>query len=93
MRRLRAKVAKLRALFGRGASDRDLAAELESHLAMAFSLATSPLLSPLLLEVPARDPAVIAAACGILATVAAIASWLPARRALAASPSSLLRRG
>jgi FtsX-like permease family/MacB-like periplasmic core domain len=60
---------------------------------VALSLAASPLLSPLLLDVTPRDPAVIAAACGILATVAAIASWLPARRALAASPSSLLRRG
>jgi predicted permease len=86
-----------------GASSQNVVGLVLGHVAVVwalgvgsgvtFSLATSPLLSPLLLEVPARDPAVIAAVCGVLATVAGLAAWLPARRALAASPSSLLRRG
>jgi predicted permease len=53
--------------------------------------AAAPLLSPILLSPPRRAP-VIAVACGILAVVIVVASWLPTRRALVSDPSILLRR-
>jgi predicted permease len=51
----------------------------------------APLLSPILLSPPRTAP-VIAVACGILAVVIVVASWLPTRRALVSDPSTLLRR-
>jgi putative ABC transport system permease protein len=42
--------------------------------------------------VSATDPAALVASCLILLAVAAIASWLPARRASAINPMDALRR-
>jgi predicted permease len=57
----------------------------------AVSLVGTPLLSPILLGVGPRNPAVIGLACGILGLVTAAACWLPTRRALAADPVALFR--
>lgn len=48
-------------------------------------------LAALLFEVSPRDPAVFAFAGGILLMVAAVASWVPARRAAAVDPALALR--
>jgi predicted permease len=56
------------------------------------AFAGAPLLSPILLGVPPRNPSVIALACGILALVILAAAWFPTRRALTSSPATLLRR-
>jgi putative ABC transport system permease protein len=45
----------------------------------------------LLYDVPARDPLTIAGASIILATVGALAAWLPARRAARIDPAQVLR--
>jgi len=57
----------------------------------AAALAAGPMLSPILLGVEPRDPAVVGLACGILALVTAAACWLPTRRALATDPVALFR--
>jgi predicted permease len=53
--------------------------------------ALTRLLSTLLFEVSATDPAVVMLAAALLVLVAAAASWLPARRAAAVDPSVTLR--
>jgi ABC-type antimicrobial peptide transport system permease subunit len=60
-------------------------------LGMAISIWVSGLLAPLLYGVEPRDPATFAGAAGSLLTVAAAATWLPARRAARINPAILLR--
>jgi predicted permease len=62
-------------------------------LGVAAALAGTPLLAPILFRVDARDPAILVAACAILALISGAACWLPIRRALVTDPSALLRRG
>jgi len=60
-------------------------------LGIAGSLASGRLLSDLLYEVKPGDPVVIAAIAGLLAIVAVLSSWLPARRAATVDPLPALR--
>ena len=55
------------------------------------ALAAARGLQSLLFEVSARDPAIYAAVAGVLVLVAALASWLPARRAARTDPQLVLR--
>jgi putative ABC transport system permease protein len=48
-------------------------------------------LGALLYDTPARDPATFAATAALLLAIAALASYLPARRALRANPAEVLR--
>ncbi len=48
-------------------------------------------LATLLFEVSPTDPAILALATGLLLTVAAVASWLPARRAAVIDLAQTLR--
>jgi ABC-type antimicrobial peptide transport system permease subunit len=57
------------------------------------ALAGAPLLSPVLLGVPTRDPLVSLVATAIVAVITIGACWLPTRRALSTDASALLRRG
>jgi putative ABC transport system permease protein len=53
---------------------------------VAAALLLSRLLAPLLYETPARDPVTYAASAGLLALVALLAAWIPARRAAGGDP-------
>jgi len=55
------------------------------------ALALSKLMTSLLFEVSPLDPRVLLGAAGFLAVVAAVAAYLPARRATAADPRSTLQ--
>ena len=56
------------------------------------ALATTHFLEKLLYGVSPTDPATLTGACVVLFAVAAVASWLPARRAATVSPMESLRR-
>jgi len=56
------------------------------------ALVTTRFLHGLLYDVSPTDPIALAATCSVLLGVAAIASWLPARRAAAVDPIEALRR-
>jgi putative ABC transport system permease protein len=58
---------------------------------VAGSLALGRLLGSLLFGVNATDPATIAGVVALLAAVAALASWAPARRAIRIDPAQALR--
>jgi putative ABC transport system permease protein len=58
---------------------------------IAGSLAATRLLAGLLFGVGARDPFTLAAAALVLGAVAALAGWLPARRASRLDPARVLR--
>jgi predicted permease len=60
---------------------------------LAAALALTRLMSTLLFDVSAFDPAVLAAVCALLALVAALACYLPARRAAGVDPMLVLRDG
>lgn len=49
------------------------------------------LMRTMLYEVEPFDPTAIAAVCGVLVVGAMVATWWPARRAMAADPAVLLR--
>jgi ABC-type antimicrobial peptide transport system permease subunit len=55
------------------------------------SLWASPLTATLLYGLEPRDPLTLVGAAGVLATVGALAAWLPARRAAQIDPAVILR--
>jgi predicted permease len=57
----------------------------------AGALALTRLLSGLLYEVSPRDPLTLGAVAGIVAIVAAVAAWVPARRATRIDPAATIR--
>jgi putative ABC transport system permease protein len=60
---------------------------------MLGTLATGRLIRSLLVNVTATDPVTLIVVAVLLAGVAALASWIPARRAMAVSPTEALRGG
>ena len=58
---------------------------------VVVALTLTRFLSSLLFEVEPRDPAMFAAAAAVLCGVAALAAWLPARRATSVNPIETLR--
>ena len=62
-------------------------------LGLAGTLAAGQLIRSMLVNVKATDPLTLASVALVLAAVAALASWVPARRAMAVSPTEALRGG
>jgi ABC-type antimicrobial peptide transport system permease subunit len=60
-------------------------------IGLAGTLVSSRLLSSLLYGLRPTDPATVAAAAVVLASVAAAATWIPARRAARVDPVRALR--
>ena len=60
---------------------------------LVATLATGRLIGALLVNVKATDPVTLGAVAVLLTLVAALASWIPARRAMAVSPTEALRGG
>lgn len=58
---------------------------------VAASLALGRLLESMLFEIKPSDPVALASACALLLAVAALAAWLPARRASRIDPTEALR--
>lgn len=56
-----------------------------------IALAAARWVQPLLFDVSARDPLVFVAVAALLAAVAVVASWVPARRAAQVDPTEALR--
>jgi ABC-type antimicrobial peptide transport system permease subunit len=56
-----------------------------------IAVAAGRLLAGLLFHVPALDPLIASTAAGTLALAAALATWIPARRAARADPLTSLR--
>ena len=59
-------------------------------LGAAVTLAGAPLVEPLLFQVSPRDPLVYLAVVSMLAGVAALAGWIPARRVARVDPRTAL---
>ena len=57
------------------------------------TLGTARLIGSLLVNVRATDPVTLIGVALVLAIVAGLASWIPARRAMAVSPTEALRGG
>jgi putative ABC transport system permease protein len=57
-----------------------------------IAIPLSRLLDGLLFGVQPADPATIAGAAALLLTVALVAAWIPARRAMTVDPMTALRR-
>jgi ABC-type antimicrobial peptide transport system permease subunit len=77
----------LRDVFGRGLT----IAAIGVTLGLAGSLAAAPLLAAELYQAGGVDPGVAAATAGIMMIVAALACWVPARRASRVDPVTILR--
>jgi putative ABC transport system permease protein len=60
-------------------------------IGLAGALATTRLLQSLLFEVRPTHPATLGAVSLVLVTIAAAASWVPARRAMRVDPVEALR--
>ena len=60
-------------------------------LGLAFALVTSQLIANMLYGVPAQDPVTLVAVSVVLTAVAAVAGWIPARRAMLVDPMVALR--
>ena len=56
-------------------------------------MAAGLLIAALLVNVKTTDPLTLGAVAVLLTAVAALASWVPARRAMAVSPTEALRGG
>jgi len=82
-----ARTDVLRLIVGEGAR----LALLGVAIGVAASLAITRLFSSLLFGVSATDPITFAAVAGLLAVVALLASYLPARRAMRLDPNNALR--
>lgn len=76
-----------RLVVGRGA----LLATIGIGLGLAIALAARPWLEPQLFNTSARDPLVLLGVAVVLEAVALAAGWIPARRAVAVSPTEALR--
>jgi ABC-type antimicrobial peptide transport system permease subunit len=61
-------------------------------LGLAAALGVGRALASQLVEVAPADPAVLAGAAAVLALAAAVACWLPARRAARLDPTEAIRR-
>ncbi|HEV8150316.1 MAG TPA: ABC transporter permease, partial [Gemmatimonadales bacterium] len=62
-------------------------------IGLLATLATGQLIRAMLVNVGVSDPLTLVAVALLLAGVAALASWIPARRAMAVSPTEALRGG
>lgn len=60
-------------------------------LGLLAAFGATRLLEGLLYGVTPTDPATLAAVCGLLLAVAALACWIPARRAVRLDPVEALR--
>lgn len=60
-------------------------------LGLALAIGARPWLEPHLFDTSARDPVVLVGVAVLLEAVALLAGWLPARRAVAVSPTESLR--
>ncbi|HEV8197496.1 MAG TPA: ABC transporter permease [Gemmatimonadales bacterium] len=60
---------------------------------LLLTLATGQLIRSLLVDVSVADPVTLVGVAALLAGVASLASWMPARRAMAVSPTEALRGG
>lgn len=69
-----------------------LLASLGVVIGLAGALLATRFLHGLLYDVSPTDPAALAGTCLVLLAIAALASWLPARRAAAVDPMEALRR-
>jgi putative ABC transport system permease protein len=66
-------------------------AAVGSAIGIAGALAAGKVLTTLLYQVKPGDPSILAATTGLLAVVALVACWLPARRAARLDPTNALR--
>jgi ABC-type antimicrobial peptide transport system permease subunit len=62
-----------------------------SAAGLVFGVLASRLLAALVYEATSRDPLVLLGAVTAMALIGLIATWIPARRALAINPAQLLR--
>jgi putative ABC transport system permease protein len=62
-------------------------------LGLVATLATGQLIRSMLVNVKATDPVTLVFVAALLTSVAVLASWIPARRAMAVSPTEALRGG
>ena len=62
-----------------------------SVVGLALGVAASRLLAHIVYQATSQDPVVLLGVVAAMALIALLASWLPARRALAIDPASLLR--
>ena len=62
-------------------------------LGLGLSLWISRFVAPLLFELHPRDPLTLSVAVAVLGSAAAVAAWLPARRASRIDPARVLRNG
>jgi len=61
-----------------------------SALGLLLALAAGQVLASVVYEASPRDPVVLAGVFGLIALLAAFASWLPARRAWRIEPTTAL---
>jgi ABC-type lipoprotein release transport system permease subunit len=60
-------------------------------LGLLLAMAARPWLEPQLFDTSSRDPLVLTGVAAVLEAVALLAAWIPARRAVAVSPTEALR--
>ena len=64
-----------------------------SIIGVGVALGLGRVVESMLFQVEARDPVSFATATVVIAVVAFVACWIPARRATAVDPASILREG